>query len=120
MRQSSTHVERKNIKLGDCPIDLMGELFNAKAKDEVLAYTLTGKAFLAMCAFPIRKEVTFFHPWGKRQSIGVTFTESQQYICFETYDECQNFMVTESKTDEFTYKSDPKETPTKLYIIDVD
>lgn len=120
MANQVVHEERRNIPEGACPVDLMGELNQAKSENEILAFTLTAKAFLAMCAFPVKKEVVFFVPYGNQhQDVGVTWIPSKDYMVFRTFDQCKTFTVIEAKTEEITYNAVPYKEITN-YIIDVE
>ena len=122
MSEQIVHEERRNIHERDCPVDLMGELFHTKSKNEFLAFTLTAKAFMAMCAFPVKKEVVFFVPFGEKQSVGVQWADCEDYMVFETTDQCKTFRVINASTEEITYNSAIAESMEEIthYIIDVE
>ena len=110
---------RKTIFEGECPVDLMGELFQMKSENEVLAFTLTAKAFLAMCAFPVKKQVTFFVPSGGKQLVEVQWIPFEDCMKLTTTDKCQNFLVQVADTEEIQYTAVPSKEITH-YIIDVE
>lgn len=115
------HEERRTIPEGACPVDLMGELFQTKSEDELLKFTLTFKAFLAMYAFPVKKEVTFFEPLNNEQNVLVKWIPYEDEMSFITCDQCKTFKVSWANTEEIVYESiNAFGDEIKHYIIDVE
>ena len=119
MQDSIVHEEWRTISEGECPVDLMGELFQATSENEFLAFTLTAKAFLAMCAFPVKKEVTFFPSYNGKQLIEVEWSTCNDFMELTTTDQCKTFTVQVADTEEIQYTAVPNKEITN-YTIDVE
>jgi hypothetical protein len=120
--------ERKDLPEEACPVDLMSELYKSKAEDENVIFTLTSEAFRKMCAFPVKKEVTYFEPWvDNTQSVCVVwlhgvnpsehYSPDDEWLATRTSDRGKTFFVEEAKTEEITYKLPTKGSKVVHYVI---
>ena len=112
--------ERKYLSEDGCPVDLMGE-----AEDEDVIFTLSSEAYRRMCAFPVKKEVTYFVPFGDTQSVGVVWpsddpTEytTSDWMEMSTGDRCKTYFVERANTEEIVYKCPSEGARVVNYIIE--
>lgn len=120
MANDVIHEERRNISEGECPVDLMGELFGARSEGETLVFVLTAKAFLAMCVFPVKKQVVFFERGPKGQLVFVQWSLSKDEMMLATPDYGKTFELIQSRTEEFDNSCAVPTTNITRYIIDVE
>ena len=109
--------ERRDLSEGVLPIDLMAELYNAKAEDEMLVFSLTAKAFFTTCGVD-KTEVNFFKPipfmW---QSVATQWGEKNKWwLELQTWDKCESFFLETANTENFVYEQ-PKEGAKVIHYV---
>lgn len=112
--------ERKTLLEEAYLVDLMSELYEAKAEDEEVIFTLTSEAFRKMCAFPSVKDIHYFLPREEQQCICIEWTSApQRWMSLMTSDRCKTYFVLEIRsTQETEYECPMKEGKVVQYIID--
>ncbi len=110
--------ERKTLSEEAYLVDLMSELYKAKAEDKEVIFTLTSEAFRKMCAFPAIDKVVVRY-YG--QSVPITWTSkgsTSEWMALNTSDRGKNYFVIEIRTQEIEYRCPMEDAKVVHYIID--